>query len=274
MDMKGLLMKLSLFLYLVSILSLLSCKDVFQYNPNEVRLDESQRNLNAKNIQKINALSPVDTVKFILIGDSQRFYDELDDFVAVANKLKGVAFVLLAGDISDFGLNREYEWIHRSLAKLQMPYIGVIGNHDMLANGRIVYKQMFGAENFSFSYSDNQFICLNTNSLETGFDGSLPDLPWLQQQLSGVSKYKNAFIISHIPPFSDGFDKKLEHSFSSLLAAHNEVKLSLHGHHHRFSISKPYNNGPEYVVVGSLNKRNYALFSVWGEQYKIDEVYY
>ena len=267
-------MKLSLSFYLVFIFVLPSCKDIFQYNPNEVRLKENQKNLNAKNIQKIKALSPVDTVKFILIGDSQRFYDELDDFVAVANKLKDVAFVLLAGDITDFGLNREYEWIHRSLDKLQMPYIGVIGNHDMLANGRTVYKQMFGPENFSFNYSDNQFICLNTNSIETGFDGSLPDLPWLQQQLAGLSKYKNAFIISHIPPFSNGFDKKLEHSFSSLLAAHHEVKLSLHGHHHRFSISKPYNNGPEYVVVGSLNKRNYALISVWGEQYKIEEVYF
>jgi Icc-related predicted phosphoesterase len=255
-------------------LTSISCKKAFLYNLNEVRLEENEKNLNAKNIEKIEAKSQGDTLKFILIGDSQRFYNELDDFVEEANKLKNVAFVILAGDISDFGLNKEFKWIHRSLSKLYIPYIAVIGNHDMLANGRIVYQQMFGPENFTFTSNGNKFICLNTNSEEVGYNGSLPNIPWLQQQLSDLSNYKNAFVISHVPPFNNAFDKKLEKQFSSLLSTTSKVRLSLHGHLHSYQESEFYNDGLKYVVVGTINKRNYALISVWGDQHSVEEVYY
>ncbi len=261
-----------LFVFLVFIFS--SCKELFQYNPNEVRVDAANKNLNEKNIQKLIAAAVPDTVKFILIGDSQRFYNELDDFVEIANTLKGIQFVVLAGDISDFGLNKEFDWIARSLKKLQVPFISVIGNHDMLANGRLVYKEMFGAEDFTFRVGPNKFICLNTNSLEVGFNGSLPNLTWLQQQLSDTATYSNAFVISHIPPFDGGFDDKLEQPYAAVLATNQKVRLSLHGHQHRFSRSIPYNDGKEYIIVGSQNKRNYVLVSVWNDQYKAEEFYY
>ena len=252
----------------------ISCKKAFLYNLNEIRLEENEKNLNAKNIEKIEAKSQGDTLKFILIGDSQRFYNELDDFVEEANKLKDVAFVILAGDISDFGLSKEFQWIHRGLSKLSMPYIAVIGNHDMLANGRNVYQQMFGPEDFTFSSNGNKFICLNTNSEEVGYNGSLPNIPWLQQQLSDLSNYKNAFVISHVPPFNNAFDKKLERQFSSLLASNSKVRLSMHGHLHSYQESEFYNDGLKYLVVGTINKRNYALISVWDDQYNVEEVYY
>lgn len=209
-----------------------------------------------------------------MIGDSQRFYNELDDFVEEANQMKDVAFIVLAGDISDFDLNKEFKWIHRSLRKLSMPYIAVIGNHDMLANGRIVYQQMFGPEDFTFTCNGNKFICLNTNSREVSFNGSLPNIPWLQQQLSDLSGYNNAFVISHVPPFNSDFDKQLEKQFSSLLASNSKVRLSMHGHLHYYREEEIYNDGLKYVVVGAINKRNYALISVWGNQYSVKEVYY
>ena len=104
--------KIRLQLAAVFLFFLTSCKDPFLYNINEVRLNEDERNLNAKNIQKIQMLAPADTLKFILIGDSQRFYDEVEDFVTHVNGLKNISFVLLAGDITDFGLNKEYRWIN------------------------------------------------------------------------------------------------------------------------------------------------------------------
>ncbi len=251
-----------------------SCKKAFLYNLNEIRLEENEKDLNAKNIKKIEAMTSKDTLKFILIGDSQRFYDELDDFVEEANQLKDISFIILAGDISDFGLSKEFQWIHRSLNKLSMPYIAVIGNHDMLANGRIVYQQMFGPEDFTFTFNGNKFICLNTNSREVGFNGSLPNIPWLQQQLSDPLNYQNAFVISHVPPFDSDFDKKLEKQFSSLLSGNSKVRLSMHGHLHNYREEEVYNDGLKYVVVGSMNKRNYALISVWGDQFSVEEVYY
>ncbi|MFN2457055.1 MAG: metallophosphoesterase [Chitinophagaceae bacterium] len=260
-----------LFFLLVGVLS---CKGLFQYSPNEIRLEDSEKNLNAKNIQKIQSLVNGDSVKFILIGDSQRFYDEVEEFVSEVNQLQNIAFVVLAGDITDYGLNKEFQWINRSLSKLRIPYVAVIGNHDMLANGRFVYKEMFGPENFSFSYNKNKFICLNSNSLEVGYNGSLPDISWLTHQLSDLANYNHAFVISHIPPFDVAFDKKLEQSYVSLLAASKKVKLSMHGHQHRYQLSEPYGDGIKYLVIGSQNKRNYAIVTVWNDQYKIEEIYY
>lgn len=250
----------------------MSCKDLFQYSPNEVRLDEEETNINLKNIPRIEALPKRDTLKFILIGDSQRFYDQVESFVTEANKRNDISFVVLAGDISDFGLNKEFKWVHRELKKLKVPYIGVIGNHDMLANGRLIFNKMYGPENFSFNCNGTRFICLNTNSREVGFDGSIPNLSWLDKELKQAVSYANAFVISHVAPFSKAdFDNELELPYASLLAQSKNVKASLHAHDHTTNRIRPYEGGMEYFVIGTINKRTFAVITVWEDQYTIEE---
>jgi len=256
----------------VMLLSVVGCKDLFQYSPKEVRLDEAEMNINLKNIPRIEALPQRDTLKFILIGDSQRFYDQVEGFVTAVNKRNDISFVVLAGDISDFGLNKEFKWVHRELKKLKMPYIGVIGNHDMLSNGRLIFNKMYGPENFSFSCNGTRFICLNTNSREVGFDGSIPNLSWLDNELKQSASYTNAFVISHVPPFNKAdFDPELEQSYASLLAYSKNVKASLHAHDHSTNRVRPYGDGLEYFVIGTVKKRTYAVVKVWDDEYSIEE---
>lgn len=259
---------------LVACIMMFSCKKLIQYSPNEIRLAEADKALNSKNIQKIQTLPYKDTFRFVVIGDAQRFYENLDDFVSTVNTGEDVAFVLLNGDISDFGLNREFQWISRSLKRLRAPFIAVIGNHDMLANGRGVYGQMFGAENFSFAYSGCRFICLNTNSREVGFDGTIPDLPWLQKEVGLLSGHRPAFVFSHVPPFDADFDQQKANRYDSIMATSNKVPLSVHGHQHRYTVSRPYPSGVEYLVVSSTNKRNYALITVSRNNYTIEQKFF
>ena len=251
-----------------------SCKDFFQYSPNEVRLEAEDKELNAKNIAKISALTPKDTFKFIVIGDSQRFYDDLDNFVDHVNREENVAFVLLNGDITDFGLNREFKWISRELKRLTVPYVSVIGNHDMLANGRLVYKEMFGPENFSFTYGANKFVCLNTNTMEVGHDGSLPDLGWLQSQLAVRENSRNTFVFSHVPPFDLEFDQSKTKAYENILEGAGNVRLSIHGHQHRFSTSQSNGNSFKYLVVATIQKKSYALITVTGQNFQIEERFF
>jgi 3',5'-cyclic AMP phosphodiesterase CpdA len=232
------------------------------------------RDLNRKNIEQLQSVPARDTVKFILIGDSQRSYDDVADFVKEANAISNIDFVVLAGDITEFGMAQEYAWVHERLRNLRMPYVAVIGNHDMLANGREIYKKMYGAENFSFSYGNAKYVCLNTNGAETGRNGTIPDLPWLQKELSNLEKNTNAFVISHVPPFDADFDKGLESGYTSLLGSNKKVRLSLHGHRHSFSSSTPYEDGLRYLVVGSTKKRNYVLVTTWADQIRYEEHYY
>ncbi len=259
-------------IYLLSLLFILfSCQDLFQFNPNEIRLEEHEQDLNAKNIQRLSQYKAGDTLKFVLIGDSQRFYDEVQSFVSKVNSEEDVAFVLLAGDITDFGLSKEFKWINDRLRQLEVPYITIIGNHDMLGNGPLVYSKMFGPTDFSFDVGRYQFICLNTNSLESGMSGSVPDLPWLKKQLDDGSHQRQAFVVSHIPPFDNGFDSTLEKNYASILAHSGRVKLSMHGHRHQFSVSRPYQDGVTYLVAASLNKRSYTLVTAWDDQFKVEE---
>ena len=222
----------------------------------------------------LNRVAAKDSFKFIVIGDSQRFYDELRDFVANVNQRKDVSFIVLNGDITDFGLNKEYKWINRELSRLNIPYLAVIGNHDMLANGSLLYKQMFGAENFSFHYGETKFICLNSSSREKGFDGSLPDLDWLKTELKDLSRYRNAFVISHVPPFHKDFDKTLAAPYNNALVESKKIRLSIHGHDHNYSTSHPYGSEIEYLVSGTINKRSYSLISVTDDDYEIEKVEY
>src|SRR5687768_3809705 len=108
---------------LVSFLGLLlvfnSC-ELVEYSPYQVKLPDSEQDLNRQNAEKIEALGlkPTDTLRIALISDTQRFYDETEDFVKAINNLteqkgKRVHFVLHGGDISDFGLLKEFQWQHR-----------------------------------------------------------------------------------------------------------------------------------------------------------------
>jgi hypothetical protein len=265
-------MKVPLLLLLLSI-SHLSCENVFEFSPNEVRLSENDKNLNAKNIALIKAQPQKDTIKFVVTSDSQRFYNELDAFVNKVNTLKNISFVVLNGDISDFGLNKEFIWVNDKLRQLKVPYLGVIGNHDMLANGRLVYKTMFGAENFSFVHNRFKFIFLNANAQETNFDGSIPDLDWLQKELTKFEDYNNAFVFSHIPPFDKGFDPRKEMLYEELLAK-NKVSMSIHGHQNVFNLSKPYGDDVEYLITSPMNKRSFVVVSVAANFYRVEQLYF
>ena len=256
--------------WLFALLALTSCKR-FVFHPNEVRPDE--KGLNAYNIQKIAQLDTTPAFNFILIGDTQRFYEELEDFVNHVNSIAGISFVVVAGDLVDFGLNKEFNWIASKFGKLNVPYVSVIGNHDMLANGRKIFNEMFGPENFSFFYGRNKFICLNTNSREVDFNGKVPDVNWLGQQLNDDAA-SNIFVVSHVPPFNVDFDNNLEPAYSALLAAQPKTRMSLHGHEHNFRVESPYPGGIPYVVTAATNDRSYALIQVNGEQVIVTEKLY
>lgn len=249
---------------------LCSCKH-FMYHPDEVRPNEKQ--LNAYNIKKLQSQNAKNSFRFVVTGDTQRFYDELDDFIDHINSQDDIDFVLFNGDMVDFGLNKEFNWIASMLGKLHIPYIVAMGNHDMLANGQLIFREMFGPENFSFEYNGNKFICINTNCREYGMDGSVPDISWLEAELQDTM-YRNIFILSHVPPFSADFDRRLEQVFANIISSNPKTRLSMHGHEHRYRRLTPYADDLEYLVVASEDKRNYALITLSGDQYSIEQKFY
>lgn len=246
----------------------------FEYNPNQIILDDDEKNLTDKNIAVLRSQPAPETIKFAFMGDTQRFYEEADEFVKSINQRNDIHFAIHAGDISDFGLVQEFKWVHEIMSKVKVPYLTVVGNHDLLANGRKVYYEMYGDLDYTFEYGAYRFIMLNTNSREYDFNGTVPDLIWLRQQLENNPENKKIIVISHIPPFDSDFDGNLEKEYASLLSENPNVMLSLHGHRHSFADEEYYDDGVRYFVTTSMQKKGYALITAAPDGIEIEVINY
>jgi len=125
-------------LLLATGLMLLTGCELIEFSPNQTSSPAAYSDLTAKNLALLaqKQLPAGDTLRFVFTGDSQRFYSEAEDLVESVNQQPGIAFLVVAGDISDFGLGREMRWVHDKLKKLNVPYLTVVGNHDHAGNGR------------------------------------------------------------------------------------------------------------------------------------------
>jgi len=239
------------------------CSDMVEYSPNQIFDHDSPVDINGKNLKSLTDTSnDDDTLTIAFIGDSQRFYDEVELFVDKVNDINGVDFVILAGDISDFGLLAEFEWIAKRLDDLKKPYINVVGNHDVIANGEEVFKRLFGPLNFSFVYDSIKFVVHNTNSRE--YDGNnVPDLEWLAHALTPSPEIKHFIGVSHVPPFDGDFNKGLENDYAKTLSRTPGFLVSLHGHIHKHTDSYPYGDGVRYITSHYFLERQFLLLKIY-----------
>jgi 3',5'-cyclic-AMP phosphodiesterase len=242
-------------------LLLLGC-DTFEYSPNQSFARDTPQNLNAKNLARLYARPVDDTVTIAFVGDSQRFYDEVESFVSKVNSIPTVDFVLLAGDITDFGLLKEYEWIHKDFSRINAPYIAVIGNHDVISQGEDVFRRMYGPLNFSFVYDSIQFVIHNTNSRE--YTVPVPDMPWLENELNGEASANARYIVpvSHVPPGHGDFSPDLTMPYTKLLSSTPRVIASLHGHVHEHTDGHPFNDGIRYITSFSFDQDSFLLLRI------------
>lgn len=254
--------------YLVHLIALTTalwiggCSESFEYSPNQVFDKDSRISLNAKNLEWLQSMPQDDTITVAFVGDSQRFYDELDKFIDTVNAISAIDFIILAGDISDFGLLLEFELITEMFARVNKPYIGVVGNHDVLSKGEEVFKKMFGACDTSFVYQQVKFVVHNTNGKEYPA-GNVPDLGWLKNELVMNDSVKHLITVSHVPPFSQDFDSQLEMPYVTLLQETPGLLMSLHGHIHEHKDGYPYNDGVRYMTTHSFDKRSFVLLKIY-----------
>lgn len=259
---------MTLRVFLLSLLIFLTgCRDAFEYSPNQVFDDNSAANVNARNLDSLRSVPGDDTITVAFVGDTQRFYDEIERFIDTVNAIPSIDFIILAGDITDFGLLEEYEQVHKRFSRINRPYFSVIGNHDVLAKGEETFENMYGPLNFSFIYKEIKFIFHNTNGREYTA-GLVPDMNWLRGEFAMDDRTVKGFItVSHIPPFSGDFDQTLEDEYVSLLRR-NQVLLSLHGHIHEHKDGYFYKDGVRYITSPSFDMRSFVLLKiVSGEVY-------
>lgn len=242
-----------------------------EYHPYETRV-EGECNINATHIAEIEAAcAGKREIRFAMISDTQRWYDETEDVVASLNSRSDIDFVIHGGDLTDFGIRNEYELQRDILNRLTVPYVVVVGNHDCLATGRELYRKIFGDYNFAFTAGTVHFVCVNTNSVE--FAEQQPDLAFMDQQLHDFpAEADKTIVVMHASPTSEQFRPAMLDDFLARVRSYPNLQCCLYGHGHCFGDDEFFEDGIRYIQCGNIEKRGYYIFTVNESGYSYEQV--
>jgi 3',5'-cyclic AMP phosphodiesterase CpdA len=234
--------------------SLLGC---LEYSPHALPTGDSERGLNAKAIERILAAPVTGPLRFAVVGDTQRSFDETQRAIASINSRDDVQFVVQVGDFTNVGLLLEFQWMNDVFARLRVPYLVVIGNHDHFSNGEAIYEEMFGPKDFAFTHRRVRFVFYDSNSVSHDFDGTVPDLAWVEAALAPSPDHDRSLAFAHIAPGGGSlFDEALTKPMLDVLAG-AAVGMSIHGHAHRFETFE--RDGVPILVADSVDHRSYLV---------------
>ena len=102
------------------------------------------------------AAQPTDPFRFALVTDIHisgvESKEDLRRTVEDINSLSDIAFVIVSGDVTEFGSYEELHMAKLLLDELQVPYYTIPGNHDSnwSESGTNDFLRIFGNETFGF----------------------------------------------------------------------------------------------------------------------------
>ncbi len=255
--------------------STISCRKVFDYSVFSANVPKEYRDTRKQNLEKIDrkevdSANP-DIVCFALISDSHSAFNDLEKLVKIINNDKEIEFIIVGGDITDGGILDEYLIFRYIMEQSEIPYFTVIGNHDCLANGYSIYKEIYGPDDYILTYKNCKFVFFNDVVWELNHNE--PEFLWFQDQLMDIEDDQNIFTVSHIAPWADSFTPLMQYAFTSIIDSSN-VMLSIHGHHHDHVYKDYFSDGNDYLVIGSVDKKHYVKITVENNSYSLERIEY
>uniref|UniRef100_UPI00262B0B28 metallophosphoesterase family protein n=1 Tax=uncultured Proteiniphilum sp. TaxID=497637 RepID=UPI00262B0B28 len=158
--------------------------------------------------------------------------EDLRRTVKDLNSLPDIAFVIVSGDVTEFGSYDELQTAKSMLDSLNVPYYTIPGNHDSnwSESGTNDFLRIFGNETFGFEYNGYKFIGLASGPNMRMGPGQIPreNLIWFFDELERTSTNMPIIYVNHYP-----MDNGLNNWFEVMgaLRPYN-VQLMLCGHGH------------------------------------------
>ncbi|PUV23403.1 PQQ-binding-like beta-propeller repeat protein [Sphingobacterium athyrii] len=179
--------------------------------------------------------------------------EDLRRTVKDLNTLKDIDFVILSGDITEFGADQELKLAKRILDSLQLRWYVIPGNHDgnWSENGANTFRTVFGGETFFFKHKGYEFIGTNSGPNMRMSPGQIPreNLVWMDSIFAANPDRQTPLIyINHYPQ-----DSSLNNWFDALKRVKTRnVQLAFCGHGHT---NKAYDWEGIPGVMGRSNLR-------------------
>ena len=124
---------------------------------------------------------------------------DLSRCIADVNTLDNLDFVMIGGDLTDFGSDEEIADVKQMLDSLKYPCYVVAGNHDAKwsESGCNTFKKVFGYENFEFECKGWRFIGCSCGPDMRMAPALIPQesMEWLKK----LSPGKKTIFINHYP---------------------------------------------------------------------------
>ena len=178
--------------------------------------------------------------------------EDLRRTVADINSNPNIQFVVITGDITEFGSDEEIRLAKQLLDNLNIPWYVIPGNHDSnwSESGANSFKKIFGAETVSFTAGGYLFLGTHSGPNMRMSPGQIPreNIVWLDSVLRKTDSRIPIIFLNHYP-----IDSSLNNWFEAIdLLKTKNTQLILHGHGHN---NRVFNYEGIPAIMGRSNLR-------------------
>lgn len=271
--------------------SLISSCDMVENQPYAARIT-GKTDLNTIYTRELSAAGLKPPFSFAFITDTQGSLDEMRQAIGIIRSRKDIDFIVHGGDLTDFGIVKEFIWARDIMEEAGIPYITVIGNHDCLGNGNDTFDYIFGPENFSFNIGPVHFLCLNTIALEYDYSRPVPDLDFIERDILSVAETNaqhpdsitHSIVVMHSRPYDEQFNNNVAKPFNYYISQLPGMDIGksgsdtcdkgfcINGHNHAIAVSDIFDNGILYYQCADMGKRTFFIFTVTDDGYDYETV--
>jgi outer membrane protein assembly factor BamB/predicted phosphohydrolase len=163
--------------------------------------------------------------------------DDLRRTVKDINDNPLIQFVVITGDITEFGSDEEIQLARQILDSLNKPWHIIPGNHDgnWSESGANTFKRVFGSETFYFKAGVYVFLGTNCGPNMRMGPGQIPreNLVWLDSVLKTIPDTTPIIFANHYPQDSslnnwfEALDRLKEKNIQMILCGHGHANRKL-----------------------------------------------
>lgn len=208
------------------------------------------------------------------IAENAKSVEELEACVKEINENDTLKFVIITGDITDFGSDKELTLAKTIFDKLNKPYYIIAGNHDSKwsESGCNSFIKIYGYERFAFEDSGILFVGTNCGPDMRMAPALVPreSIVWLDSLVAATSPTKPIIYFNHYPQN----DTELNYFEVLNILKKGNIQLIQGGHYHNNVINDyegvPGTLGRSTMSNGRLGA-GYNIVSIKGKEISISE---